>query len=154
MVGAHHTSYIALVEELGLRLESSFTEIPGSETYLVDGARHVVDHFGWLSPQDQDVYRRCDAEFGRSAATVDPEDPWSHPDADKLDKLSVAGWLRSVGATPAVIRARTLAMAALAAESPETTSLLADLRKESTAPTPRFYDYPTWESSAWPRVRR
>jgi monoamine oxidase len=146
VIGPHHTSYIALVEELGLSLESSFTEIPGSDTHIIDGDRYVIDHFGWLSPRDQDIYRLCDEEFGKLAATVNPEDPWSHPDVGKLDKLSVADWLRAVGATPAVIRARTLAMAALAAESPETTSLLADLRKESTAPTPRFYDYPTWES--------
>lgn len=146
VVGAHHTSYLALVEELGLTMESSFTQIPGSDTHIVDGRRHVVDGFGWLSPEDQDIYRWCDEAFGKLAATVDPDDPWSHPDAQELDTTSVADWLRSVGATPAVVRARTMAMAALAAESPETTSLLSDLRKEATVPNPRFYDYPTWES--------
>jgi monoamine oxidase len=32
------------------------------------------------------------------------------------------------------------------AGAPERTSLLSDLRKEATAPAPRFYDYETWES--------
>lgn len=41
-------------------------------------------------------------------------------------------------------------MLALAAESPERTSLLADLRKESINPTPSFYNYEVWENE---RVR-
>lgn len=146
VVGLHHTSYLGLVEELGLTLESSFTEIPGSDTHVLTDGRHVSDSFGWLSPADQDLYRRCELEFARLAASVDADDPWSHPDAVALDTLSVAAWLRSIGASPAVIRARELAMLALAAESPERTSLLADLRKEASAPSPSFYDYDTWES--------
>ena len=146
VVGPHHTSYIGLVEELGLTLESSFTDIPGSDTHVLTDGRHIIDGFGWMSEADHDSYRRCELEFARLAGTVDPDDPWSHPDAEALDKLSVAAWLRSIGASPAVIRARELAMLALAAESPERTSLLADLRKEATAPCPSFYDYDTWES--------
>jgi monoamine oxidase len=53
--------------------------------------------------------------------------------------------MRSVGATPNVVRARDLAMLALAAESVERTSLLSDLRKEAAAGAPGFYDYAVWE---------
>ena len=146
VVGPHHTAYRALVAELGLTLEPSFTDVSGEDTHVLADGRHLADGFTWLPPADQDLYRRCEEEFSRLAATVDPDDPWSHPDARRLDAISVADWLRSVGASPAVIRARTLAMLALAAESPERTSLLSDLRKEATAPAPRFYDYDTWES--------
>ena len=79
------------------------------------------------------------------AASVDPDDPWSHPEADRLDSLSVAAWLRDRGATPNVVRARDLAMLALSAESIERTSLLAELRKEAAAGGNGFYNYEVWE---------
>ena len=55
---------------------------------------------------------------------MDPDDPCSHPDAEQLDRLSVADWLRDRGAGPDVVRARDLSMLALSAESVERTSLL------------------------------
>jgi monoamine oxidase len=76
---------------------------------------------------------------------VDPEDPWSHPDAERLDSLSMAAWLRDRGAAPNVVRARDLAMLALSAESIERTSLLAELRKEAAAGAGGFYNYEVWE---------
>ena len=78
---------------------------------------------------------------------MDPDDPWSHPDAERLDRLSVADWLRERGGTRNVVRARDLAMLALSAESIERTSLLAELRKEAAAGGNGFYDYEVWECS-------
>ncbi|WP_308797776.1 flavin monoamine oxidase family protein [Agromyces silvae] len=146
VIGPHHVAYRALVDELGLTLENSFTDLPGEDTHVLAEQRFIGDDFGWLTVAERDLYLRCEHEFGKLAASVDPDDPWSHPDAAALDRTSVADWLRAQGATPNVIRARSLAMLALAAESPERTSLLADLRKEATVPTPRFYDYVAWES--------
>lgn len=146
VVGPHHVSYAALVAELGLTLEPSFTQISGQDTHVLVDGHFVTDDFGWLSVAERDTYRRVDDAFGELARTVDPENPWAHPDAQALDTMSVGDWLRSQGATPNVIRARNLAMLALAAESPDRTSLLSDLRKEATTPHPRFYDYGAWES--------
>ncbi|MFC9488652.1 flavin monoamine oxidase family protein [Streptomyces hydrogenans] len=146
VVGPHHTAYRQLVDELGLTLESSFTQIPGQDTHVLADGTHIADGIPWLNTAEQALYEKCDAAFAELAATVNPEDPWSHPQAAALDSLSVAAWLRSIGATPNVVRARSLAMLALAAESPEHTSLLSDLRKEATTPSPHFYDYATWEN--------
>lgn len=146
VVGPHHTAYRELVNDLGFTLEPSFTHLSGSDTYVLDDGVHIQDDLGWLSQEDRSIYRRCEEAFSKLAATVDPQDPWAHADAEALDRVSVADWLRSVGATPNVVRARRLAMGALAAEAPGRTSLLADLRKEATTPSPRFYDYVTWES--------
>ncbi len=146
VVGPHHVSYSTLVDELGLTLEPSFTQVPGQDTHVLLDGKFVTDDFGWLTSAEHDSYRRIDDAFGQLARTVDPEDPWAHPDATALDRISVGDWMRSQGATVNVMRARSLAMLALAAESPDRTSLLADLRKEATAPHPRFYDYDTWES--------
>jgi predicted lysophospholipase L1 biosynthesis ABC-type transport system permease subunit len=74
-----------------------------------------------------------------------PVDPWSRPEAERLDRLSVGDWLRERGAPANVVRARDLSMLALSAESVERTSLLSDLRKEAAAGAPGFYAYDVWE---------
>jgi monoamine oxidase len=145
VVGPGHTAYSQLVDELGLTLEPAFTAVAGEDTWaLVDGVV-VGGPESWLCPEDMAAYQRIESRFAALAATVDPADPWRHPEAERLDRLSVGQWLREEGATPAVVRARELAMLALAAESVERTSLLADLRKEAAVGGSGFYDYETWE---------
>ena len=99
-----------------------------------------------MSDADRASYDAAEAEFAKLARGVDPDDPWAHPEADRLDRISVGAWMRSAGATPNAVRARELAMLSLAAESVERTSLLADLRKEAAAGARGFYDYAVWES--------
>lgn len=145
VVGPAHTAYAQLVAELDLTLEPAFTSVAGEDTWaLVDGVV-VGGPERWLGPEDLVAYERVESRFAALARTVDPRDPWGHPEAERLDRLSVGQWLREEGATPAVIRARELAMLALAAESVERTSLLADLRKEAAVGGHGFYDYETWE---------
>ena len=51
---------------------------------------------------------RIEAACVALAATVDPGDPWSHPDAAALDSISFAAWMRAQGARPAVLRLHEL----------------------------------------------
>ena len=146
VIGQSHASYRQLVDELGFTLVPAFPALPGADTTVLVDGHFVEDKFGWLSEVDRVVYARVEAEFAALSAQVDPENPWSHPDAERLDATSVGDWLRSAGATRDVIRARNLAMAALGAESVERTSLLADLRKEATVGSPGFYSYDHWEA--------
>jgi monoamine oxidase len=145
VVGPFHTAYTGLVAELGLTLVPSFPDLPGADTWVLADGRHVGDGFPWFSDADRASYERVEKAFAALAATVDPDDPWAHPDAVALDSISVGQWMRAAGATPNVVRARDIAMLALAAESVERTSLLSDLRKESAAGAPGFYDYDVWE---------
>jgi monoamine oxidase len=145
VVGSFQTAYTGLVEELGLTLTDAFPNLPGEETWVLSDGRSIGDGYPWMSEADRAGFEAANAEFARLAATIDPDDPWSHPDADRLDRLSVGDWLRAVGATPNVIRARDISMLALSAESVERTSLLSDLRKEAVAGAPGFYDYDAWE---------
>ncbi|MGH2913631.1 MAG: flavin monoamine oxidase family protein [Solirubrobacteraceae bacterium] len=142
VVAPFHTAYCELVAELGLTLVPSFPDLPGEDTWVL-ADRTVVGE--WLPDADRASYEHAEREFQRLTRTVDPDDPWSHPEAERLDRTSVGTWLRSVGATPNVIRARELAMLALGAESVQRTSLLADLRKEAAAGAHGFYDYDVWE---------
>jgi hypothetical protein len=58
-------------------------------------ADHTVvgDGIPWLSDADRASYEHIEEEFAALARTVNPDDPWSHPDADELDRLSVGAWL-------------------------------------------------------------
>ena len=145
VVGSFHEAYIQLVSELGLTLVPAFPDLPGSETWVMAGGRYVGDDPPWFHDADRAAYAAAEAAFAKLCRTVDPDDPWSHPDAARLDNTSVGDWLRSVGATPNVVRARDVAMLSLSAESVERTSLLSDLRKEAAAGAHGFYDYDVWE---------
>lgn len=145
VVAPFHTAYCELVAELGLTLVPSFPDLPGEETWVLADGRCIGGHMPWLTDADRASYEHAEREFSKLARTVDPDDPWSHPDAERLDRTSVGTWLRSVGATPNVLRARDLAMLALSAESIERTSLLSDLRKEAAAGAHGFYNYDIWE---------
>lgn len=145
LTGNFQTAYHGLVEELGLTLESSFPSLPGEDTYVLAEGRFVGDGFPWMSDEDRASFAAAEEEFGRLTKTVDPDDPWSHPDAERLDRLSVGDWMRDVGATRNAVRALDLAALALSSESVERISLLSELRKEAVAGAAGFYDYEAWE---------
>ncbi len=96
-------------------------------------------------PRTSPTRERIEAAFVALAATVDPADPWSHPDAPALDAISFAAWLRGQGARPAVLRLHELSALALAGGSTERLSLLAQLRLVSAAGAEEFYGYERWE---------
>jgi monoamine oxidase len=146
MIGTAHAAYLGLVEELGLTLTSTYTAVEGATTYdLVDGVLRSEDGFPFATPEQRADYERVERLFGELASTVDPDDPWSHPDASRLDGHSWASWLRSVGALPTTTRAIEAGALALAAGSSERTSLLAELRKAAAVGDDGFYSYDLWE---------
>ena len=146
LVGEAHTAYLGLVEELGLSLTSTYTSVEGATTYdYVDGVIRSED--GPFSGSEHRAdYERVARLFGQVAATVDPDDPWSHPDASRLDDVSVASWLRSVDAVPSTVRVLEAGALALAAGSSERTSFLSELRKAAVVGDTGFYSYSLWES--------
>ncbi len=146
VVGSFHTAYLALVDELGLSLEPSYIAVAGDTTYdLLEGVQRAPV---WPFPTavDRGDYERIEGLYGRLVATVDPDDPWSHPDAATLDETSIGSWLRSVDARPTVIRALETGALSLADGSIERSSLLAELRKSAAAREEGFYSYDRWES--------
>lgn len=144
VVGRAHTAYLELVDELGLTLVPSYVGEPGDITYsAAEGV--TVGTPGWFTDADRAGDEKVTAGFVALARTVDPADPWSHPDAAGLDRLSVATWLRSAGATPAVVRKWEIGQLALSGGSFERVSLLAALRKNASVPSTGHYDYVDWE---------
>ncbi len=145
LIGAFHTGYLGLIAELGLTTRPSYVAEPGQLTWdLVEGI-HVGDDAPWMSDAERADGRRIDALLAKLAATVDPADPWSHPDATRLDRISVAAWMRQVGARPATLRARELMALGVASGSGERTSLLSVLRADAVAGALGSYDLEAWE---------
>jgi monoamine oxidase len=146
LVGEFHTAYLELAAELGLHMRPSYVAEPGEMTTdLVDGV-HVGDGFPWMTDAERADAERLAALAGGLARSVDPADPWSHPDADRLDRISVNAWLREQEALPAAIRARELAHLGVAAGTAEQTSLLSVLRMDALAGGLGTYDLDAWES--------
>ena len=84
IVGTVHHGYLELAAELGLTIVPSYTDEPGMYGYdMLEGAHLGED---WLTEADLASFSRLDEELLKIAATVDPSDPWSHPDAARLDQ--------------------------------------------------------------------
>ena len=143
--GPGHTAYGELVEELGLTVEPSYVADPGEMSWgLVDGV-YVGDDVPWMTEAERRDEDRVERAFVELAATVDPDDPWSHPEAQALDHMSLGEWLRAQGALPAVQRRHELASLSLSCDSPERSSLLAELRKHAALGGDGFYELERWE---------
>jgi monoamine oxidase len=145
VVGREHTAYLDLVAELGLTMEPSYIGDPGEMSWGLEEGVYVGDHAPWMTTAEREDLLRVEGEFARLAAEIDPADPWSHPDARRLDELSLGAWLREQGALPAVRRRHVLASLSLSCDGPERSSLLADLRKHATLAGDGFYDLKAWE---------
>jgi monoamine oxidase len=142
VTGPFQWAYLGLAKELALTVEGSYVDEPGERTTaLHEGVRRGE----WLTAAERAAADRLETAFCALAATVDPDDPWAHPDAARLDRVSLAGWLRAHGAPPAVVRERALFHLGLAGGSIERTSLLAELRKAAAAGATGFYDEEHWE---------
>lgn len=144
--GDDHWAYRELVEELGLTIEASYVSDPGEMSWgLVEGV-FVGDQPPWMSEREREDARRVEQAFAKLAASVDPDNPWSHPEANRLDDTSIAAWLRDLGALPAVRRRHELASLSLSCDAPERTSLLSELRKHASCAGETIYDLAVWEN--------
>jgi monoamine oxidase len=144
VVGNAHTSYLGLVEELGLTLTASYVAEPGEITRQVagplDSSVDVGDWPSWCTPADRASYDEVEAALKKVLASIDPDDPWSCPDLSRLDRLSVGDWLREVGASPGVLRLWELVHLSLADGSIDRQSLFAYARKIVVGGTTGSYD--------------
>ncbi|HET9422852.1 MAG TPA: NAD(P)/FAD-dependent oxidoreductase, partial [Nocardioides sp.] len=146
VVGNAHTSYLGLVDELGLTLTASYVAEPGALTRQVPGSIDVGEWPTWCTPTDRASYDDVEAALEKVLAGIDPDDPWSCPDLSRLDRLSVGDWLREVGASPGVLRLWELVHLGLADGSIERQSMFAYARKGAVGGTSGSYDVEQWEN--------
>lgn len=144
IVGTVHHAYRELAAELGLEIVPSYTDEVGENGYdMLDGA-HIGDD--WLTAADRACMERVEAELERIAATVDPADPWSHPDAERLDRLSVGALIRSLDPTWLAYRLFEAESGAAAGLRIERSSVLAEARAAAAVGGVLNSDYSQWEN--------
>jgi monoamine oxidase len=148
VIAEFHTSYLELVRELGLTVTGAFPSYPGELTWgLVDGI-HVGNVAPWLSATELAAWREAEERFRALARTVDPDDPWRHPDAERLDRISIGEFLRDNGVSANGIRMSEVMQLGVAHDSVWRTSLLGEMRKAAVAGATGFYDEDIWETHA------
>jgi monoamine oxidase len=146
VVAEFHTAYLGLAAELGLTLEPSYASLPGASTWGLPEGVFLGEDPLWLSKDDLAAYLACEQAFRRLTRTVDPDDPWSHPDAERLDRLSFGAWMLEQGCPPEALRAREIGHLALACDSIWRTSLLSEARKMAVSGGEGFYSEFVWET--------
>jgi monoamine oxidase len=145
VVGNSHHAYLELVGELGLTLVPSYVAEPGEITRQTPEGVDVGEWPGWVTDADKHSYETTEKALTDLVSSIDP-DTWSCPDWETLDRLSVGDWLRSVGATPAVVRLHELVALSLSDGSIERTSLFAYARKIAVGGGTGSYDVDAWEN--------
>ncbi len=146
VVGNAHTSYLGLVEELGLTLVPSYVAEPGEITRQIAEGVAVGDWPSWYSDADRASHEEVEGLLEKLVSSIDPADPWSYPELARLDRLSVGDWLRESGATAAVVRAMDLVHLSLSDGSIERQSMFAYARKQAVGGGTAAYDVTEWEN--------
>ena len=97
-VAPYQSAVHATCEELGIELFPSFRE---GEHVFIDpsGVAHRYrGHDAPLGSASEQAYAEADGKLDALAKELDPEAPWDHPDAAKLDSITFESWLqREVG---------------------------------------------------------
>lgn len=129
-----------------MTLTSSYVSEPGEITRQIPEGVEVGEWPSWCTSADRASYANVEGALAKVLGSIDPEDPWSCPDLGRLDRLSVADWLREVDATPGVLRLWELVHLSLADGSIERQSLFAYARKTVVGGTTGSYDVEQWEN--------
>ena len=93
-VAPYQSAMHAALEELGIGLFESYRE---GEHVFVDPAgksHRYAGHDAPLGAASETAFERADAKLDSLAKELDPEAPWEHPDAQRLDEITFETWLR------------------------------------------------------------
>ncbi len=146
VVGNAHTSYLALVAELGLTLVPSYVAEPGEITRQTPESVDIGPWPSWFTEADIASHEEVESLLEKLVTSIDPADPFAHPDLHRLDQLSVGDFLREAGASAAVLRAFDLVHLSLADGSIERQSMFAYARKQAVGGGTAAYDVTEWEN--------
>jgi putrescine oxidase len=92
-VAPYQSRLHALLDELGIELFPAYRE--GDNVYVdpAGAARRYTGHEP-VSSSSMRAYDDAEAKLDALAKELDPEAPWTHPDAAELDSTTYEAWLR------------------------------------------------------------
>jgi putrescine oxidase len=94
-VAPYQSAMHSMLGELGIELFPSYRE--GQHVFIdPKGKSHRYDgHDAPLGSASETAFERADAELDALAKELDPEAPWEHPDAERLDQITFEAWLQA-----------------------------------------------------------
>jgi monoamine oxidase len=101
LIGSNHPTWVAYKEKFGLDF-LDVTEEESAETPIVlDGKKLSREESDKLWEEMEPALRKMNAD----AEKVNVDEPWKTPDAEKLDKTTLAEWLKGQECSPACRKA-------------------------------------------------
>jgi monoamine oxidase len=95
LIGSNHPAWVGYAKQFGLKfLDVSEEDL---EAPIVLGGKRLT------SDQSEALWEEMEKAFNTivtDAAKVDADQPWTAPDAQALDKRSLAAWIDALGASP------------------------------------------------------
>lgn len=83
----------AMLDDLGIELFPAYRE--GENVYIdAQGVSHRYTGHEPVSAASMSAYDEAEAKLDALAKELDPEEPWTHPDAVELDSTTYEAWLR------------------------------------------------------------
>lgn len=89
LIGSNHPTWVAYAEKFGLE----FIDVTEDENLVMP---IVLQGKTLTAEEGEKLYEDMDAAFNllnEKAAAIDAEQPWKSPNAERLDKGNMAGWL-------------------------------------------------------------
>ncbi len=92
-VAPYQSRLHALLDELGVELFPAYRD--GENVYVdADGHSHRYTGHEPVDAISMKAYEEAEAKLDTLAKELDPEAPWTHPDAAELDATTFEAWLR------------------------------------------------------------
>lgn len=94
-VAPYQSRLHSLLPELGVELFPAYRD--GDDVYVDESGRshRFTDHSSALGPASEKALEAGEAKLDALAKELDPEAPWTHPDARALDTMTFEEWLRA-----------------------------------------------------------
>ena len=94
-VGPYQTAILGLMDELGIETFPTYRE--GEHVYVDEGGRshRYTGEYPPLGEAAIEAFEEADAKLDALAKELDPEAPWEHPEAERLDSITFEAWLQA-----------------------------------------------------------
>ncbi|HEY6257081.1 MAG TPA: FAD-dependent oxidoreductase [Xanthobacteraceae bacterium] len=124
-VGPPQERFLALIKEMGCETYRSPTDGKWIQRGILD--KNAYDHIDGEGPNSypgERLVKAGFAELDRLAARLDPQTPWTFPDAERLDATTLAEWSRQHIHNENARRFVAAEVSSVACASPEEISIL------------------------------
>jgi monoamine oxidase len=120
LIGSNHPAWVAYAERFGLTF-LDVTEDEDADFPIMLGGRRITGEESLALYEELDAVL---AGMNGDGAGVNPDAPWAHADAQRLDAMSVADWIERADASPLCKRAMRAMLAGDNAQACERQSYL------------------------------